>query len=49
MEGQPHLHMWIVARRREIPERGLKFLARDDSCSEEEAIALTEKLKQVLR
>ena len=49
MEGQPHLHMWIVARRREIPERGLKFLARDDSCSEEDAIALAEKLRQSLK
>jgi hypothetical protein len=49
MEGQAHLHMWLVARRREISERGLKFLARDDSCSEEDAIALAEKLRLSLK
>jgi diadenosine tetraphosphate (Ap4A) HIT family hydrolase len=49
MEGQPHLHMWIVARRKDIPERGLKFLARDDTCEEKDAIALAEELRQALR
>jgi hypothetical protein len=34
-----------VPRRPEDPERGLKFLARDDSCREGEAIALAEKLR----
>lgn len=48
MEGQPHLHMWIVARRREISERGLKFLARDDSCEDQDAVALAEKLRASL-
>lgn len=49
MEGQPHLHMWIVARRKEIPERGLKFLARDDTCEEKDAIALTGELREALK
>jgi diadenosine tetraphosphate (Ap4A) HIT family hydrolase len=26
MEGQPHLHMWLVPRRKDVTERGLKFL-----------------------
>ena len=49
MEGQPHLHMWIVVRRKDIPERGLKFLARDDTCEEKDAIALAEELRQTLK
>ena len=49
MEGQPHFHCWIVPRGKEPPERGLKFLARDDSCSDEEASALAEKLRQTMR
>ncbi len=49
MEGQPHLHMWIVARKKDIPERGLKFLARDDTCEEKDAIALAEELREALR
>jgi len=48
MEGQPHFHCWIVPRGKEVPERGLKFLARDDSCSDKEARALAEKLRASL-
>ena len=49
MEGQPHLHIWIVPRRKEVPERGLKFLARDDSCQEEEATVLAMKLREIMK
>jgi diadenosine tetraphosphate (Ap4A) HIT family hydrolase len=49
MEGQPHFHCWIVPRRREVDERGLKFLGRDDSCSAGEASALVEKLREALK
>jgi len=49
MEGQPHLHMWIVARRRKISERGLKFLARDDSCEENDARDLANKLHETMQ
>jgi len=45
MEGQPHFHSWLVPRGKDISERGLKFLARDDSCSDEEASALADKLR----
>lgn len=45
MEGQPHFHCWIVPRGKEVPERGLEFLARDDSCSDEDAKALAEQLR----
>jgi len=48
MEGQPHFHTWIVPRRKEDPERGLKFLAKDDSCEENEAIELAERLRAEL-
>ena len=49
MEGQPHFHSWLVPRRKDIAERGLKFLARDDSCSDEEAGALAEKLREAMK
>jgi diadenosine tetraphosphate (Ap4A) HIT family hydrolase len=49
MEGQPHFHSWLVPRRKEDSERGLKFLARDDSCSEEDAKALANKLREAIK
>ena len=48
MEGQPHYHCWLVPRRKEDSERGLKFLAKDDSCKEQDAIALTQKLRKAM-
>ncbi len=45
VEGVPHLHMWLVPRRKEIQERGLKFLSRDDSCTQEEAANLAAQLR----
>lgn len=49
MDGAPHLHIWLVPRGREIPERGLKFLSRDDSCSDEDAAELAIKLREAMR
>ncbi len=49
MEGQPHFHCWIVPRGKEVMERGLKFLARDDSCSDEDAMALANKLHEAMK
>ena len=49
MEGQPHFHCWIVPRRKEISERGLKFLARDDSCDDQEAVSLAEKVREAMK
>jgi diadenosine tetraphosphate (Ap4A) HIT family hydrolase len=49
MEGQPHLHMWLLPRRKDISERGLKFLAKDDTCEEKDAIALVEKLRKTIK
>jgi diadenosine tetraphosphate (Ap4A) HIT family hydrolase len=49
MEGQPHFHCWIVPRGSDVEERGLKFLARDDSCNEEDAITLARKLREEMR
>jgi len=49
MEGQPHFHCWILPRGKEVAERGLKFLARDDSCNETEASALADKLREAMK
>ena len=48
LEGIPHYHCWLVPRRKEDTEKGMKFLARDDSCSEEDAIALVNKLREAM-
>lgn len=48
MEGQPHFHCWIIPRRKEITEHGLKFLSRDDSCSDEDAAELAIKLRETM-
>jgi len=49
MEGQPHFHCWIVPRGKDVTERGLKFLARDDLCSDKDAAELAGKLHEALK
>jgi diadenosine tetraphosphate (Ap4A) HIT family hydrolase len=49
IEGVPHFHSWLVPRRKDISERGLKFLARDDSCRKEDSAALAERLREMLK
>ena len=48
MEGVPHFHSWLVPHRKDDPEKGMKFLARDDSCSDEDASALANKLREMM-
>ena len=48
MDGVPHFHSWLVPHRKEDTEKCLKFLTRDDSCREEDAIALAKKLRESL-
>jgi diadenosine tetraphosphate (Ap4A) HIT family hydrolase len=49
IDGIPHFHTWLVPRRREDTEKGMKFLTRDDSCNEADAIALTSKLRKAMK
>jgi diadenosine tetraphosphate (Ap4A) HIT family hydrolase len=49
MDGVPHFHSWLVPHRKDDPEKGMKFLARDDSCNDEEASALADKLREAMR
>src|SRR5215212_5917188 len=48
VEGVPHFHVWLVPRTKDISEHGVAFLARDDSCSAEDASALAVKLREKL-
>jgi diadenosine tetraphosphate (Ap4A) HIT family hydrolase len=48
IDGVPHFHSWLVPHRKDDTERGMKFLVRDDSCGEEDAIALVNKLREAL-
>ena len=49
LEGISHFHTWLVPRRKEDMEKGMKFLARDDSCSVEEATELASKLREQMK
>jgi diadenosine tetraphosphate (Ap4A) HIT family hydrolase len=49
IEGIPHFHSWLVSHREEDAEKGMKFLARDDSCSDEDAASLAEKLRKAMK
>jgi diadenosine tetraphosphate (Ap4A) HIT family hydrolase len=49
VEGVPHFHMWLVPRTQDISEHGVAFLTRDDSCKEEDAIALASKLREEMK
>ena len=48
IEGVPHFHSWLVPHRKEDSEKGLKFLAQDDSCSEEDAATLANQLRKTM-
>ena len=49
IDGVPHFHSWLVPRRKDDAERGMKFLARDDSCKEEDAMELANKLHESMK
>ncbi len=49
MEGVPHFHSWLVPHRKTDTDKGMKFLTRDDSCNDEEAAALAEKLRETMK
>ena len=49
IDGVPHFHSWLVPHRKEDTEKGMKFLARDDSCSDEDAAALAVKLRDAMK
>jgi diadenosine tetraphosphate (Ap4A) HIT family hydrolase len=49
LEGIPHFHSWFVPRRKGIIECGMKFFARDDSCSDEDASVLAGKLREAMK
>jgi diadenosine tetraphosphate (Ap4A) HIT family hydrolase len=48
MEGMPHFHAWIVPRTTEMPERGIAFLAKDLSCTEQDAQDLARALREAM-
>lgn len=49
MDGVPHFHSWLIPRRKDDPAKGMKFLAMDITCSDEDAAALAEKLRTTMR
>jgi len=49
MEGVPHFHSWLVPHRKEDTDKGMKFLARDDSCNDEDAAELAAKLRETMK
>jgi diadenosine tetraphosphate (Ap4A) HIT family hydrolase len=49
IEDVPHFHSWLVTHRKEDTDKGMKFLARDDSCSDEDAAVLAGKLRETMK
>jgi diadenosine tetraphosphate (Ap4A) HIT family hydrolase len=49
IDGIPHFHSWLVPHRKDDPEKGMKFLMKDDSCSGEEASALADSLREAMK
>jgi diadenosine tetraphosphate (Ap4A) HIT family hydrolase len=49
MEGVPHFHAWLVPRAKEIPERGINFLAKDLICKESDVQKLVVELREALK
>ena len=49
IEGVPHFHSWLVPHRKTDSEKSMKFLARDDSCSDEDATELANKLREAMK
>jgi diadenosine tetraphosphate (Ap4A) HIT family hydrolase len=49
IDGVPHFHSWLVPHRKDDTERGMKFLARNDSCDEKHAVELTKKLRETMK
>ncbi|MDX1377513.1 MAG: hypothetical protein R3307_01590 [Anaerolineales bacterium] len=49
IEGVPHFHTWLVSHRKGDTEKGMKFLASDVSCSDEEASALAGELREAMK
>ncbi len=49
MEGVPHFHSWLMPHRKDDVEKGIKFLSGGDLCSEEDAIVLSEKLRETMQ
>lgn len=48
VEGVPHFHAWIVPRPADSPERGLKYLSQDMTCTIEQAARLAADLRTAL-
>jgi diadenosine tetraphosphate (Ap4A) HIT family hydrolase len=49
MDGTPHFHTWLIAHQKDDPEKGMKFLIREDTCTEEDAAALAEILREAIK
>jgi len=49
MDRAPHYHSWLLPHRKEDTERGMTFLARDDSCTNEDTTALAAKLREAMK
>ena len=49
LEGAAHFHSWHIPRLPDATARGTALLAQDHACTEEEAVAAAQTLRQALR
>jgi diadenosine tetraphosphate (Ap4A) HIT family hydrolase len=48
IEGVPHFHAWLIPRPTDVALRGSAFVSSARFCSEEDALAVVEQLRQAL-
>jgi diadenosine tetraphosphate (Ap4A) HIT family hydrolase len=48
IDGVPHFHSWLVPHRADDSEKGMKYLTLDITCSDEDAAALAERLRETM-
>ncbi|HZC04632.1 MAG TPA: hypothetical protein VE338_03255 [Ktedonobacterales bacterium] len=49
LEGASHFHSWHIPHASGAATRGVAFLAQDQSCGEDEAVAVAEAVRAALR
>lgn len=49
LEGAAHFHSWHIPRLPDAAARGTALLAQDHACTEDEAVAAAQAVRQVLR
>jgi len=48
LEDASHLHIWLIPRPEDADARGITFLQQDHTCTEAEAVAMAQAIKEAM-